>query len=56
MNHNNCMPRLTFILIIIIICSSTLFYNLGNGSRTNKEIIRIIKEKKIKMMTKIKIF
>lgn len=48
MNHDNCMPRLTFILIIIIICSSTFFYNLGNRSRTNKEIIRIIKEKEIK--------
>ena len=42
------MPRLTFILIIIMICSSTFFYNLGNKSRTNKEIIRIIKEKEIK--------
>ena len=56
MNHNNCMPRLTFILIIIIICSSTLFYNLGNGSRTNKKLLELLKRKKIKMMTKIKIF
>lgn len=54
MDQNNCMPRLTFILIIIIICSSTFFYNLGNRSRTNKEIIRIIKEKEVKNDSKDK--
>lgn len=45
MAENNCIPRFTFLILIIIISAFTIFYSMGNKRRTNKEIIRIINKK-----------
>ena len=45
MSEHNCISRFTFLILIIIICSFSVFYSMGNKKRTNKEIIRIINKK-----------
>ena len=45
MSEKNCISRFTFLILIVIICSFTVFYSMGNKKRTNKEIIKIINKK-----------
>lgn len=45
MSEHNCISRFTFLILIIIICSFSIYYNMGNKKRTTKEIIRIINKK-----------
>ena len=45
MSEKNCISRFTFLILIVIICSFTVFYSMGNKKRTNKEIIKIFNKK-----------
>jgi len=45
MDQNNCIPRFTFLILIVIISAFTIFYSMGNKRRTNNEIIKIINQK-----------
>ena len=45
MSEHNCISRFTFLILIIIICSFSIYYNMGNKKRTTKEIIKIINKK-----------